>query len=102
MYASSKTTMVRSGTRAMKRSTSSAVTIVAVGLLGFAMKTTFVIGVIARAIASRSRRWSFSITMTRAAPAALAVLGETADDGGGATAPSPIGRGAGRERVVIS
>ena len=48
--------MVRSGTRAMKCSTSSAVTIVAVGLFGFAMKTTFVCGVIARAIASRSSR----------------------------------------------
>ena len=75
MYASSKTTIVRSGTRVTKCSISSAVAIVAVGLLGFAMKTTFVIGVIARAIASRSRRWSFSITMTRTPPAAWTTMG---------------------------
>ena len=54
--ASSKATMVRSGTRPMNRSTSSAVTIVAVGLFGLATNTSLVVGVTARAIASRSRR----------------------------------------------
>ena len=75
MYASSKTTMVRSGRRDMKCATSSFVTIVAVGLFGLAMKTILVIGVIARAIASRSKRWSFSITMTRMPPAACTIIG---------------------------
>ena len=59
----------------MKCSTSSFVTIVAVGLFGFATKTIFVIGVIARAIASRSRRKSFSITMTRTPPVAWTIIG---------------------------
>ena len=53
---SSKTTIVRSGTLAMKCPSSLAVTMVAVGLFGFAMITILVSGVIARAIASRSRR----------------------------------------------
>ena len=73
----------------MKCSTSSRVTIVADGLLGFAMNTTFVIGVIARAIASRSSRKSFSITMTRTPPAAWTIIGYTTNDGCGTTASSP-------------
>ncbi len=40
----------------MKWATSSAVTMVAEGLLGLAMKTILVMGVMARAIASRSIR----------------------------------------------
>ena len=59
----------------MKCSTSSLVTIVAVGLFGFATNTIFVIGVIARAMASRSSRKSFSITMTRTPPAAWTIIG---------------------------
>ena len=59
----------------MKCSTSSAVTMVAVGLFGLAMNTILVIGVIARAIASRSRRWSLSITITRMPPTACTIIG---------------------------
>ena len=66
---------MRSGTRDMKWATSSAVTIVAVGLFGLAMNTIFVIGVMARAMASRSRRWSFNMTMTRMPPAACTIIG---------------------------
>ena len=68
-------TIVRSGTRAMKASTSSALTMVAVGLLGLATKTILVIGVIARAIASRSSRCSRSITITRMPPDACTIIG---------------------------
>src|SRR4029450_4645024 len=60
--------MARSGTRAMKSSTSEAVTMVAVGLFGLAMKTILVMGVMARAIASRCSRWSLSVTPARGAP----------------------------------
>ena len=67
--------MTLSGTRSMKCSTSSAVTMVAVGLLGFAMNTILVIGVIARAIASRSSRWSFRVTTTRMPPTACTIMG---------------------------
>ena len=59
----------------MKASTSSALTMVAVGLFGLATNTIFVIGVIARAMASRSRRWSLSITITRMPPAACTIIG---------------------------
>src|SRR4030095_3921638 len=95
MYASSNTTIVRSGTRTMKCSTSSLVTIVAVGLWGFATNTSFVIAVIARAIASRSSRKSFSMTITRTPPAAWTIIGYTTNDGWGTTASSP-GRRKGR------
>jgi hypothetical protein len=44
-------------------------------LFGFATKTILVIGVLARAIASRSRRKSFSITITRTPPAACTIIG---------------------------
>ena len=59
----------------MKCATSSAVTMVAVGLLGLAMNTILVMGVMARAIASRSSRWSLSMTMTRMPPAACTIIG---------------------------
>ncbi len=59
----------------MKAATSSAVTRVAVGLFGLAMKTIFVMGVIARAMASRSSRWSFRVTTTRMPPQACTIMG---------------------------
>ena len=73
----------------MKRSTSSAVTIVAVGLFGFAMNTSLVSGVMARAMPSRSSRWSFSMTTTRIPPEAWTLIGYTTNEGCGTTASSP-------------
>src|SRR2546428_12900077 len=55
-YASSKTTMVRSGTRAMKCSTSSAVTIVAGGVVGVPLEKALGLGADARAQPARVRR----------------------------------------------
>ena len=59
----------------MKSSTSAAVTMVAVGLFGLAMKTILVVGVMARAIASRSSRWSLSVTTTWMPPTACTIMG---------------------------
>src|SRR4030095_2756476 len=75
--------MARAGTRAMKSSTSEAVTMVAVGLFGLAMKTILVMGVMARAIASRSSRWSLSVTTTTLTTAAPPLHDQGVDDEGG-------------------
>ena len=78
-----------SGTRSNQSSSSARVVIVPVGLLGVAMNASFVRGVIASSMASRSKRCSRSGTRTGTAPSLSGSSTKLTNDGQPVTTSSP-------------